>query len=303
MSKYKIPSNLSEKQVESDVSNYFGWISGGSHFRLLDVNEQLTGADKKFYDSGFVFFMQFKVSEGLKPISKIPASSRKNRSALENIREFRDSHKLHDKPTLYFKLRKKAKNAIDFQHNKLIDFANGPCSQAFYVAPLHLDEKRYYKCLFNSTRRFLLHPFYDHKYKIYRDNWVSHVGHIPFLKEHVSIIPQDRVSSHEHYYSYSQTGCEIAWHSPELHEEGPSRLSDILQREISNCISENKLRDLQEIGEMLEIGTSEFPADDQDPVTRLQLWGKNLYSRTGIKPFFFLGNRDTTDSYREQYMS
>ena len=69
---YQIKSNLSEKQIEADIASYFGWISRNSPFRLLDIDEQLTGSDKKFYNSGFSFFMQFKVSNGLEPISKVP---------------------------------------------------------------------------------------------------------------------------------------------------------------------------------------------------------------------------------------
>lgn len=136
MSKYKIKANLSEKQIESDVSSFFGWISKGSPYRLLDIDEQLTGADKKFYDSGFAFFMQFKVSKGLEPASKITPSTRRNRSPLESVGEFRQRHGLEDDPTLYFGLRAMAKNATDFQHNILMEYANQPCSQAFYVPML-----------------------------------------------------------------------------------------------------------------------------------------------------------------------
>jgi hypothetical protein len=147
MTKYQIKSNLSEKQLEADVASYFGWISESAPFRLLDIDERVTGADKKYFDSGFAFFMQFKVSSGLEPASKILLSNRRNRSKLEDVREFRRKNELDDDPTLYFELRKKAKTASEYQHNILMGYANKPFSQAFYVAPLHLDKTDYFNSL------------------------------------------------------------------------------------------------------------------------------------------------------------
>lgn len=120
MTNYQLNSNLSEKQVEADVASYFGWMSKGSPFRLLDIDEKITGADKKFYDAGFSYFMQFKTSKGLIPLSELPASNRKNMSKLEDIRIFRGRNHLDDKPILYFGLRRMAKNASDYQHNILM---------------------------------------------------------------------------------------------------------------------------------------------------------------------------------------
>src|SRR6187397_1695143 len=112
MSRFKLDSELSEKQIEADVSNYFGWISPNHRklpYRLLDINEQQTGADKQF-DCVIPIYMQFKVSDGLTKISdykiirKISGSS-----SLQRIRKFRYDEDLYDNPTLYFKLREKAK--------------------------------------------------------------------------------------------------------------------------------------------------------------------------------------------------
>lgn len=299
MSKYVLKSNLSEKQIESDVSGFFGWMSKGTPFRLLDVDEQLTGADKKFYDSGFAFFMQYKVSNGLEPINRIPASTRKNRSALEGIREFRCKLCLQDDPSLYFGLRKMAKRATDFQHNILLGFTNQQSSQAFYVAPLRLDKDDYYSCLFDSVNRFRHHPYKNKRYRLYQKDWVSYVGHVPFLKEHVSIIPHERVSTHKHYYSYSQTGSDIGWHSPEVISEKPSRLSDVLVREISECINERKLQNIYELAESLIVRSDELYENIQDPIRRLQSWGQKIYLNSGVKMYLFLGNKEYIRSIEE----
>ncbi len=229
MAKYHIQSNLSEKQIELDVSRYLGWISpnGNPPFRLLDVDESLTGADAQF-DEVFPLYIQFKKANGLEPISKIPTSNRKNRSKQEEIRIFRHNNGLDDTPTLYFQLRKKAKNAIDYQHNILMQYANTGYSQAFYVAPLTLDKTTYNNSLFNSVNRFLPWPFRMKNIIIHQEKWVSYLGFVPFLREHISIIPHERVNTHNHFYSFSQTGTDIAWHSPELLSKEPQRLSDTL---------------------------------------------------------------------------
>jgi len=297
MSTYKIKSNLSEVQIESDVSSFFGWISKATPFRLLDVNEQLTGADKKFYDSGFAFFMQFKVSEGLKPIDEVPSSTKSNRSKLEDVREFRKARGLEDNPSLYFELRRKAKTASDLQHNVLLNYANKPCSQAFYVAPLHLDKTKYYTCLFDSVNRYQNLPFKSQKYKMYRDNWVSHIGFVPFLKEHISIVPHERVTTHKHYYSFSQTGCEISWHSPEYINDGPMRLSDMLSREIQACLDYEKFKDIKDLSNMLIDEMHDSGSYIEDPIERIQEWGKKLYSENRIKPILLLGNSELIKKY------
>jgi len=303
MSRYEIRGNLSEKQIESDVSGFFGWMSNGSPYRLLDIDEQLTGADKKFFDSGFAFFMQFKVSKGLEPASKITPSSRRNRSPLESVREFRQRHDLEDDPTLYFGLRAMAKNATDFQHNILMEYANQPCSQAFYVAPLHLDKDKYYNCLFESANRFRAHPYDYKRYRLFRRDWISHVGNIPFLKEHVSIVPHERVNTHKHYYSYSGTGCDIGWHSPEVISERPNRLSDVLRKEIDSCIMENKLLNLYKLSEQFVKDYDQEASQQHDePLEQIQYWARKIYKQHGVRMFLFLGNREITEHYRELYV-
>ncbi|TRW25347.1 hypothetical protein FMM05_08570 [Flavobacterium zepuense] len=64
-------SELSEDQIEADVASYLGFITPfwSKRFQLKSVNEQLTGADKLF--NRFVpIYLQFKASQGLKPLPK-----------------------------------------------------------------------------------------------------------------------------------------------------------------------------------------------------------------------------------------
>src|ERR1043166_7563288 len=123
---YYIRSNLSEKQVEADVAAYLGWctpVGDEPPFRLLDVDETITGADKLF-NIGTAIYMQFKKSDGLHPTTTV--STRKNKSQLEEIREFRHQQQLEDNPSLFFQLRAKATTANDFQHNVLLAYERPP---------------------------------------------------------------------------------------------------------------------------------------------------------------------------------
>jgi hypothetical protein len=109
---YVIKGNLTGKQIEADVSSYLGWCAQDLPFRLHDVNEQLTGADK-MSDVTVPIYIQFKKSTGLRGSSSQPARRRSNESALQAIRRFRAHHGLPDDPTLFFGLRKRAEGAID----------------------------------------------------------------------------------------------------------------------------------------------------------------------------------------------
>lgn len=262
MTKYQIKSNLSERQIEADVASYFGWCSKDMPFRLLDTDELKTGADKEYKSIwGCLIYIQFKKSEGLKSVSEIQLSNRKDRSKLQDIREFRYQHGLDDNPTLYFKLRDKAKTASDFQHNILKKHHKPPYSYAIYVAPLILDKNEYYNALFNSCHlydRYLLDPF---NWRIIDNYGIQVIRHIPFLKNHVSIIPHEIVTNSNHYYAYSQTGTDISWHSPSILEYEPRRLSDFIYKLFSDKQNE-EMSSIANIAmniiDMLEGTKSEF---------------------------------------------
>ncbi|WP_016687055.1 hypothetical protein [Neisseria sicca] len=304
MSKYEIKSNLSEKQIEADVAAYFGWCSQGMPFRLLDTDELETGADKEYHPKyGGVIYMQFKKSGGLEPISKVPLSGRKNMSKKEEIRKFRDENKLDDDPTLYFKLRDKAKTAIDFQHNILKKHHSPPNSYAIYVAPLILDKGVYYQSLFDSCYeygRYLLDPFY----------W--QLKCIPFLRNHVSIVPHVDVFDSNHYYAYSQAGTDISWHSPSILEHEPRRLSDFIYNLFEDKKREEGYIIQQIVNNIIEIAKNyqvelpfrdfpfrDFPLRDfpfneyeGEPILLIKKYGEWLKFNYNIKQFLIVRNQN-----------
>ncbi len=292
---YLIQGDLSENQIEADVSNFLGWCSpNGEHFKLLDINEEITGADKKFCLVTPIF-IQFKKSTGLKPISTHPVKDRKNSSPLHDIRKFRNENGMCDSPSLFFQLRKKAATASDLQHNILMLYNSPPTSNSIYVAPLCLYYKEYNELLFDPHYRFINYPFVDRYISIMSRTWSSHYGFIPFLRSHVSIVPHERVNDHHHYYSYSAIGDDISWHSPSIINRNPSRLSDFfvkLYGRISyikdgeNTIEKfvlflhDRLDSIGESADKILIGESN--------IEKMQSHGKWVRDTHGIRQFLLL---------------
>jgi hypothetical protein len=292
---------LSEKQIEADVATFLGQCTafGALPFRLLDVDEQLFGADKLF-DVGTLVYMQFKKSNGLRPISLAAASKPGRRSPVNAIREFRLKNGLECDPTLYFQLRRKAKTAKDFQHNILLSYERPPSSRAIYVAPLLLEKTEYGIALLNSTHR-LLYPFYSQLgYTIHAHLWASHFGSVPFLREHVSIPPHERVNSHNHFYAYSETGLDISWHSPAVVSTEPMRLSDFMISLFSNALANpeamvsTRVAAASSIEVARQFGfTDNFgESPDATALEMLQAHGRWLRDTYDIRQFILLGRSD-----------
>ena len=291
---FKIKSGLTEKQIESDVATYLSWISpsGGLPYRLLDIDEQLTGADKKL-NLVIPVYMQFKVAHGLMPLTSsvfLPSFG----NPLQEIRRYRKDKDLADAPTLYFKLRDKAKTAEDLQHNILLKLRSISRVEAFYVAPLMLDKDEYYNELCAPSVRPMYDPFFHSRIAIHDASWVSYIGMVPFLRAHVSIPPMDRVEDSNHYYSFSTTGDDIAFHSPnDLF--GVHRLSDELKRILGTSLNNPYAwLDVEEC--MIELNRAFSLTDEvvsnRLPLERLQEFGRRLYETYDIRQFLFLSNKE-----------
>jgi hypothetical protein len=216
---FKLPSQLSENQIESDVASYLGLITPiwSQRFRLISVDEQTTGADK-LLNHFIPIYLQFKVSEGLNPNGSIPQFFL-NRP-LSKIISFRSAHNLAGNPILYFPLRKMARTATDFQHNILRQLHNPPKQFSLYVAPLTLDRTEYEKSLNVKWLRRLwpIDPYFLKEFEIYDPTIGKNLilGLNPFLRHHISIPPHTTVTTHKHHYSYSQSGGDVAWHGGEI---------------------------------------------------------------------------------------
>lgn len=218
---YKIKSELSENQIESDISSYLGYITPiwSKRYRLISVDEQITGADKLF-NRFLPIYLQFKVSHGLNPKGTI--LYRFIDAPLAKIILYRKDNNLQTDPILYFELRKKANNALDFQHNILHSLHKPPNQFALYVAPLTFSISEYENILHNNWfLRYFLKPYLWREIELH-DTFTQKqimIGNNPFLRHHISIPAHTKVTTHRHHYSFSKSGGDVAWHGGDLLNE------------------------------------------------------------------------------------
>lgn len=296
---YRIDSQLSENQIESDVSSYLGYITPiwRKRYRLIKVDEQLTGADKLF-DRFVPIYLQFKVSHGLKPSSSI--IHRYRNKPLTNIIDFRNRNNLSGNPILYFPLRRQAKTASDLQHNILFKLNTPPFQYSLYVAPLTLDLLDYEEQL-NSDWFMKLYP-YDPL--IRRESTVYDTfgrqqlqfGLVPFLRHHISIPPHTLVNTHEHHYSYSKSG-DVVWHSGEM-LSGDFRLSTRLSEIINYLDREDSGITQTRFSQFIEMFDRETRIldyeefSDNNPVSKIVSFSNKLREKFGIRMLLLTESKD-----------
>ncbi|WP_426809735.1 hypothetical protein ABOC32_28635 [Pseudomonas sp. WOUb67] len=300
LSKYQVPSNFSEKQIEADLATFFGLCSLGEEeppFRLLDVDEQIFGADKKF-DGVIPIFMQFKKSTGLLSPLEYPVSQKKGRSRLEDIREWRHAQGFDECRSLYFKLHEKAKTATEYQHNVLLSYERPPKTRAIYVAPLSLDSDTYFTQLTESARGMMWPYYHRFAYEVRQGKELVYFFEVPFLRAHISIPPHERVEDANHFYSFSETATNVSWHSPLLISDGPSRLSDYLGRMIREILLgpendtslESAAKHVADVAE--SYGFGESSGRFESPLEMLKQHGRWINKTFGIKQFLFCYKKD-----------
>ncbi|WP_142640294.1 hypothetical protein [Ruegeria faecimaris] len=310
MTSYVIKSDISEKQLEADVASFLGWCSTGLPFKLVDVNEQLTGADKRL-DVAIPVYIQFKKSTGLKQLpraigkTKASGKRRSNESKLQKVRRFRRDHMLSDDPSLYFQLRRKAETADDLQHNVLLSHNRPGLSYAIYVAPTYLTRREFNEELTKGPR--FVNPWEMRQWSLHSDfaemYWLSRYDRQPFLRNHVSITPHERVANHNHYYAFSTAGDEVSWHSPEVLEGRHSRLSDFMSIRARELLSGEATSAPEEIIEHISeitAGFAEVPIQQflfgETPLEQLQSYGRWLNKSWGIRQILLCANREDLSS-------
>tara|TARA_R100000458_G_C8078842_1_gene114474 strand:- start:144 stop:554 length:411 start_codon:yes stop_codon:yes gene_type:complete len=135
---------------------------------------------------------------------------------------------------------------------------------------------------------------YNSRYRLNDINWVSHFGFVPFLRNHISIIPHVKVDTHEHSYAYSKDGIDVTWHSPEFINNEPTRLSDTMgsifqqfQQNKENISIEFLAKRLGEMPVMKNIERK-----SNNPWDTINEHGKLLLQNYDIKQLIFLKRRE-----------
>lgn len=227
----RVDPDFSEDTVSIAIATYLAVLSFPQlRFSIEPFSrkqERWIGADARLMDhvSGiYPFYMQFKRPHAYADYSR--AKIIKDRKAL--------TPPLNVGPrTLYFDLRQKQPDHSDYQHNILYRL-NGRLrarglGDAAYVCPLFLTRQAYmHHAHMSGLRRLSRHGIwypYDYEDIVIADSGTRmNFNRIPFLEEHVTIPPHDKVDSAKHSYSFLENGSEICFHSPLAIPEGSQSL-------------------------------------------------------------------------------
>lgn len=144
------------------------------------------------------------------------------------------------------------------------------------------------------------HPFFfRNDINIYVKETIKSIATIPFLRQHISIVPHIKVDTHKHHYSYSSTGSDIAFHSKgEILPYKIARLSDFLKDILENAFTNHdSWLSFEEIIENLKIMAKDhnlktLKSDSEAPIQYLRDFGREIYSKYGIKQYLFLAQKE-----------
>ena len=290
----KLKPNFSEELVGFVIESYLTFISFPmSRFSIepfTRLEEAEEGADVLLEDkrSNMIpFYMQFKRPEGYR-------SHVKRARIIKN----RDTLGLNSSPhALFFELRKIAKTAQDYQHNLLLRLNNPPDSHAAYVCPLFLERKKYREAVHRAgCLNWQKEITTREKIPLHQNNpptqLLDNVLHLP---SHIAFPPHDKISTHKHKYSFSKSGDDLCFHSPERIETRPLDFLDFIrnvsegfsdrQRHVTSENADKKLKNL--IGKMdVDFRFKEMDEKIQDnPFYRWFEWGEYLHRNYNIHQY------------------
>lgn len=299
--KFKYAFELDEQQIGMKLEHYFGLLESGldETFELESSIEANTGADYEYQGIQARYYLQAKAPIALLSPITVPIASGKEGDGLNAIRAFRRDNSLADDPySLCFGLRKPAKHAKvpdELQHN-LLYAMNAPDknSHAMYVAPTTYSKQEYLRLLRDRTHWSQLHdgPFWRFRNNRARLEIPTQLAsdiliNIPFLQAHICITPHDKVTTHDHHYSYSIHANDVAFHSPTLLEGISWNLSDFLAsqaRQIDRLETQSTKSVLDELMGVLpdsvlrELGVT----SQQPPLFTIRQIGRVLRNQYGI---------------------
>ncbi len=264
--------------------------------------ERWIGADARLYHNitGFKpFYMQFK-----RP-SAFPSQSR---SKVINDRKGHKPPMRTEPAVLFFGLREKKPNHTDYQHNilyrwrqRLVQYGN---SDAAYVCPLFLKRDAYrFHLHFAALRlwpQFLRRFPWDIENIFIQDGRRSvSFERVLVLREHVCIPPHKLVKSAKHKYSFTESGDQICFHSPEEVPEGSEDLASWIGRISEGFMTKDNVIRLQDAKQVLAkwLGPQEDDEsmphpegllDIEDGLASWLQWGDYLNSEFDIEQYAFV---------------
>lgn len=271
--------------------------------------ERWLGADARLHGRirGFrPFYMQFKRPAAYPDFSasKIVTDRRKVR--------------LTTTPrALYFPLRQKREMHRDFQHNVLFRLRerllNRGLGDAAYVCPLFLDRSAYrlnlhWSGLARWARFWRDYPWEIEEVMLADGGRRIRFDRVPVFAEHISVPPHAEVTTASHQYSFTESGTELCFHSPEALPEGSMNLATFLSKVSAGFLDGGEKLSPDESDQMLneliagvdgdqKAAAATFRPDGEDPIGRWFSWGDHLRNEYEIEQFALVRWEDETDLF------
>lgn len=261
--------------------------------------ERWLGADARIYSEvrGFrPFYMQFK-----KP------AAYPDDSASKIIIDRRKGNLKTSPRALYFPLREKKPAHHDFQHNVLLRLRDRLTKRglgdAAYVCPLFVDRSTYRYALGGAGLRrwfgFWCDDPWDLAEVLLEDaGRTIRFDRIPLLSEHVTVPPHVSVTTAKHRYSFTETGDELCFHSPESLPDGSTDLASFLSKVADGFLGEGEKiapqSSIEPLNDLIKAiygdGDSlpEFAIDPEDPLGAWFAWGDHLRKEYAIEQYAFM---------------
>lgn len=218
---------------------------------------------------------------------------------------------------LYFPLRQKRQTHRDFQHNVLFRLRqrllNRGLGDAAYVCPLFLDRSAYRLNLHWSGlgrwARFWRHYPWELEEVLLEDGGRRlRFDRIPVFAEHISVPPHVAVTTASHKYSFTESGTDLCFHSPEALPDGSMDLATFLGKvsagfldggeKLSPDGSEQILQELiAGVDGDREAAAPAFRAEGEDPIGRWFSWGDHLRTEYAVEQFALVRWEDEEDLF------
>lgn len=307
---YRLDADYTEDVVGFALESFLTLLSFPRHRFTIEpfsrAKERWLGADARLHSElrGFrPFYMQFK-----RP------SAYPDHSASGIIKD-RKALGLQASPqALYFALREKRDGHKDFQHNVLLRLrqrlrARG-LGDAAYVCPLFLDRSAYrfhlhWSGLWRWPRFWRFDPWDLEDVLLTNGGNSIRFDRVPVLAEHITIPPHDKVASAKHRYSFTDTGADLCFHSPQMLPDGTTTLGKFLVaisegfldrgEKIQPQTANEELRLLigaTEDGDLPDAFTDALKIAPDDPIGNWLAWGDYVHHEYGIDQFALMSWRE-----------
>ena len=218
---------------------------------------------------------------------------------------------------LYFPLRQKQVTHHDFQHNVLFRLRrrllNHGLGDAAYVCPLFLDRSAYrlnlhWSGLARWGRFWRHHPWELEDVLIEDGGRGIRFDRLPVFAEHITVPPHVAVTTASHKYSFTESGTDLCFHSPEALPDGSTNLATFLGKISAGFLDGGEKlspdRSDQMLSELIadvygdqETVTATFRTEGEDPIGRWFSWGDHLRSEYEIEQFALVRWDDEADLF------